>query len=377
MVNSLIMGGSERQMVEVACRQKTKGYDITVGCLLGEGPLNEILKQANIPVIEFNPQGGLHRPKGISQLFKLTRYLSRGHFDVVQTHDLYSTLMAVPASKVARVPVILSCRRDLSHWWWYTPRRRKILRHIQNRSTYVIANSDAVRDYLVTKDGFDPKLIRVIQNGVEYERFANTPRERQRLFPKVPLDIKLVAVVANMHLENKGHADLIRAATDIIQKFPNTKFVLIGDGVERPKLEDMAVRMGLRDRILFLGARNDIPDLLASSDLFVLPSWAEGLPNSVLEAMASGLPIVATRVGGIPELIENEVSGLLVPPKNDQALSMTIKRLLGDEVFAKKLGMAAQERARKKFSFERLLRELEDLYLGAGPHKVEIDFART
>ena len=154
--------------------------------------------------------------------------------------------MAVPAAKIARVPVILSCRRDLSHWWWYTPRRRKILRHIQNRSTYVIANSDAVRDYLVTKDGFDPKLIRVIPNGVEFERFANMSRDRQRLFPKVPLDIKLVTVVANMHLENKGHVDLIRAAADIIQKFPNTKFVLIGDGAERSKLEDMAVRMGLR-----------------------------------------------------------------------------------------------------------------------------------
>ena len=84
MVNSLIMGGSERQMVEVACRQKTKGYDITVGCLLGDGPLLEILEQANIPVMEFNPRGGLHRPEGISQLLKLSRYLSRGRFDVVR-----------------------------------------------------------------------------------------------------------------------------------------------------------------------------------------------------------------------------------------------------------------------------------------------------
>ena len=100
-------------------------------------------------------------------------------------------------------------------------------------------------------------------------------------------------------------------------------------------------------------------NLLAASDLFVLPSWAEGLPNSVLEAMASGLPIVSTRVGGIPELIEDEVSGLLVPPKNPEALSIAIKRLLGDEIFAKKLAMAAQDRARTKFSFEKLLLELE------------------
>jgi L-malate glycosyltransferase len=377
MVDSLRMGGSEHQMVELACLQKAKGYNIIAGCSTLEGPLLENLKSSGIQVLEFNPRGSLYRPYGLLQIIRLTKYFVRNRFDVVQTHDLYSTLMAVPAASTARVPIIISCRRDLSNWWWYTPRRRKILHKIQNRSTYVIANSDAIREFLVTKDGFDPKLIRVVPNGVKYECFANTQRDRKKLFPEMSLKTKLVAVVANMHFESKGHADLIRAAAGIIQEFPNTKFVLIGDGAERPKLEDMAVRMGLGDTILFLGARKDVPSLLASSDLFVLPSWAEGLPNSVLEAMASGLPIVATRVGGIPELIDNEVTGLLVPPKNQEALGAAIMRLLGDEAFARRLAIAAQERARTKFSFEKLLLELENLYLGGGQPKVQIDYART
>ena len=371
------MGGSEHQMVELACRQKVRGYNVVAGCSTLEGPLLESLQSSGIQVLEFNPRGSLYRPHGMLQIIRLTKYLVRNRFDVVQTHDLYSTLMAVPAAKMARVPVILSCRRDLSHWWWYTTRRRRILRNIQNRSTYIIANSDAVREFLVTKDGFDPKLIRVVPNGVEYERFANTPRDKQKSFPKMSLDTKLLAVIANMHFESKGHADLIHAAADIIKNFPNTKFVLIGDGVERPKLEDMAVRMGLGDAIVFLGSRKDVPELLASSDLFVLPSWAEGLPNSVLEAMASGLPIVATHVGGIPELIEHEVTGLLVPPKNHEALGAAIKRLLGDEAFARRLAIAAQERARTNFSFDKLLVELENLYLGDSQPKVQVDYART
>ena len=235
----------------------------------------------------------------------MTWYL-RGHpYDVVQAHDLYSTLLGVPAAWLARVPVILSSRRDLAHWWWYTPRRRDFLRHIQSLSTFVIANSQAVRDFLVREDCFDPSLIRVVRNGVDCEKFAIAVRSRERLFPNLPREAKLIAVVANMNVATKGHLDLIHAAVEVCREYPETIFSLIGDGAERPGIERMAGELELRDNILFLGRRNDVPLVLACCDLSVLASWAEGLPNSVLEAMAAGLPVVATRVGGTPEIIED------------------------------------------------------------------------
>ena len=367
MVNSLEVGGSEHQMVEVASRQKARGYDVIVGCLSSKGFLIDVLTRAGISVIEFDPKGSLFRPRGIFQLLRLTRFLLRHPFDVVQTHDLYSTLLGVPAAWLARVPVILSCRRDLSHWWWYTPSRRRFLRHIQNRSDYVIANSQAVCDFLVEKDSFDPELIRVIRNGVDCDRFTTVRADRQGLFPDLGTRGPLIAVVANMNVETKGHADLIRAAVEVSREFGEAKFLLVGDGPERTRLEAMTAELGLSNTVLFLGRRNDVPDILACCDLFVLPSWAEGLPNSVLEAMAAGLPVVATRVGGIPEIIDDGASGLLVAPRDSHALAVATLQVLGNEELAKRLGQAARDRARTKFSFDRLLSDLDDLYLEARP----------
>jgi glycosyltransferase involved in cell wall biosynthesis len=362
MVNSLEVGGSEHQMVEVASRQNARGYHVIVGCLSSKGAFIEVFRRAGICVIEFNPKGSLFHPRGIFQLLRLTWFLLKHPFDVVQTHDLYSTLLGVPAAWLARVPVILSCRRDLSHWWWYTPHRRRFLRHIQNRSSYVIANSQAVRDFLVEKDGFDPGLIRVIRNGVDLERFTNVHRDPQELFPHLSPESKLIAVVANMHFETKGHTDLLHAATVVSREFRTVKFLLIGDGAERARLEVMTAELGLRETVLFLGRRNDVPSLLACCDLFVLPSSAEGLPNSVLEAMAAGLPVVATRVGGIPEIIDDGANGLLVAPRDPQSLAAAILQLLGNEEVAKRLARSARDRACGQFGFDRLLSELDSLY---------------
>jgi L-malate glycosyltransferase len=373
MVSSFEMGGSEHQMAEVASRQKTEGYDVTVGCLTARGPLMDVLKRAGIAVIEFDPKGALFRARGVYQLLRLTWFFIRNRFGVVQTHDLYSTLLAVPAAWIARVPMILSCRRDLSHWWWYTPRRRAFLRHVQNRSNYVIANSQAVRDFLVNEDGFNPKLIRIIRNGVDLERFVMVRGNRQELFPHLPPQSQLIAVVANMNIETKGHVDLIRAAAEVFREFRDAKFLLVGDGAERSRLEALTQELGLSDAVLFLGRRKDVPEILACCDLFVLPSWAEGLPNSVLEAMAAGLPVVSTQVGGTAEIIEDGVDGLLVAPKEPHALALAILRILRNKEFAKQIAQSARERARAQFGFDRLLTELDDLYFEARHTESEVN----
>jgi glycosyltransferase involved in cell wall biosynthesis/serine acetyltransferase len=362
MADSLEMGGSEHQMVEVACRQKARGYEITVGCLSKKGILLSVLGQAGITVTEFNPNGGLFSPAGVRQVLRLASFLRRHRFDVFQAHDLYSTLLGVPAARLARVPVTFSSRRDLASWWWYTRRNRWILRHVQSFSTRVIANSQAVQDFLIQKDGFDPGRIRVVRNAVDFERFASVPSDREKLFAGLHREDKLIAVVANMNFKTKGHAELIVAGTEICREFPEAKFLFIGDGAERPHLERTVEELGLRDHFLFLGRRGDVPNILACCDLFVLPSWAEGLPNSVLEAMAAGVPVVATQVGGIPEIIEDGVGGLLVPARDSRALALAIVQIFRDPKRAAGFAQVAQKRASAEFSYERLLAELGHLY---------------
>jgi glycosyltransferase involved in cell wall biosynthesis len=165
-----------------------------------------------------------------------------------------------------------------------------------------------------------------------------------------------------MYSRVKGHAWLIEAAHIVCRSVPSAKFVLIGDGAERPKLEQQVRQAGLEESFLFLGHRPDVPELLACCDLSVLPSEAEAMPNSVLESMAAGLPVVAARVGGTPEIIVDGVDGLLVPTQDPQALAQAMLRILQDADFARRLSRAGQVKMQTHFGFDRLIAQLEQLY---------------
>lgn len=361
-IQSLELGGSETQCVEVACQLAREGYSVTVGCLWTGGPLQKKLAEAGVRCVVFPVPGTLLRPNAILQMLKLAAFIRRERFSVVHTNDLYSNLFAIPAAWLARVQVIISSRRDMSRWWWYTPARRKILRRIQGLSTRVLVNSEAVRRDLITRDGFDPKRIVVVYNGIDLEKFSRPHAERRQVLPDVSSDSKTIVMVANMHAGAKGHGDLIEAARTVKEKFPEARFLLAGDGEMRPFFEDQVRALGLAEMFVFLGHRTDIPQLLSSCDIGVLASKSEGLPNSVLEYLAAGLPVVATAVGGVPEIIENEVHGLLIPPENPAALATAILRLLEDQELCANLGKTGQERVRTRFSFPSVLESLRQLY---------------
>jgi glycosyltransferase involved in cell wall biosynthesis len=324
--------------------------------------LLEVLQQAGIPVVEFRKGKTLLSINGLHQVLRLAIFLRRGRFRVLHAYDLLGNLLGVPAAWLARTPIIISSRRYLADVEWYRPWRKKVICMIYRLSTHVIVNSAAVRDLLVRRDRLPKEKIRILHNGVDVERFGGARRDRESLLPGIRSDSKLIAVIANMYIPGKGHACLIAAAARICREFPQTIFLLIGDGPERPKLERQATEAGLQKNFLFLGRRKDVPELLACCDLSVLPSEAEALPNSVLEAMAAGLPVVATCVGGIPEIILNGENGLLVPTQDSEALTKAVIRILQDPDLAKKLGTAGQKRMGTQFGFDRLLWSLEQLY---------------
>lgn len=362
LVDTLNVGGTETQMVNVALRLHSESHPVVVGCLRAEGSLLEVLKRRGISVVEFRKGKTLFSLDGVYQLLRLALFIRRGRFQAVHAHDLWSNLLGIPAAWLARTRIIISSRRYLADLDWYTPWRSVVMRLIYRLSTYVIVNSMSVRDLLVKRDGLPPEKIRVLNNGVDVDRFAISHCDREQLFPGVGSRLQLIMVVANMYSRVKGHASLISAASYVCRDFPKAIFVLIGDGKERPNLERQVIQMGLEKNFLFLGSRNDVPELLACCDLFVMPSEAEASPNALLEAMAAGLPVVGTCVGGIPEIIKNAVNGLLVPPKNPHALAEAILRILQYPQFAKQLSQAGQEMVRAQFGFDHLLAQLEQLY---------------
>ena len=273
---------------------------------------------------------------------------------------MWSNLLGVPAARLAGIRAIVSSRRDLAHFDWYQGKRRKWLRRIQNLCGAVLANATLIRAALIAEDGFAPEKVRVIHNGVDIDRFQTSWDGCDHTFPGAG-DGKLIVLVGNMHTDVKGHPWLIAAAPAVVQEFPTTRFVLAGDGEERSVRAQVA-KLGLEQNFLFLGRRADIPEILACCDIAVLPSRAEGLPNAVLEYMAAELPVIVSRVGGNAELIKDGVTGLLVPPEDSSALSSALLKLLRDPALAQRIAQGGHESTVRNFSFERLVREVDELY---------------
>ena len=369
-IDSLRIGGSESQTVEVAVRQAARGSQVTIGCLSLAGSHARDLEARGVRSIEFPIGRSLLSIASLRRILALARYLRGEKFDVVHTHDLYSNLFAVPAAWLARAPRIFSSRRDLASWYWYTARNRRILRLVQNRCDKVVANSQGVKDFLVTQDGFSPEHVVVVRNGVDFTRFV-ADGHRLLTLPGLHPQHFVFAVVANMHVHTKGHLVLIDAVELACRQVRDFRIVLVGDGELRQEFAARIAATGLQDYFVFLGPRTDIPEILAACDGGVLASHAEGLPNAVLEYLAAGKSIIATSVGGVPEIIESDKNGLLVPPNNPAALADAIVRLVSDRPLASRLGAQARRDAVDKFSFERLLDNLERLYATGRPDIVE------
>jgi len=361
LLDSLNVGGTETQAVELAIRLDSERYDVTLGCLRARGPLLEKLAGTTVSVREFYPKGGFDSVHGMYQMFRLALFLRRGGFRIVHTHDLYANLLGIPAAVIARVPVIISSQRDLAHLDLYKTRRRVWLRRLQNLSTAVLTNANAVRDAVLAENHFAPQKVRVIHNGVDMERFSHESRDREWLAPGGSNE-KWIVLVGNMHSDVKGHPWLIGAARAITREFPEVRFILVGDGEERKNFERQVAELGLERNFMFLGRRDDVPAVLACCDIAVLPSKAEGLPNAVLEYLAVGLPTVASRVGGNAEIVEDGKTGLLVPPEDSSALGEALLRLLRDPGFAASLGKNGREYVASEFSFQRMIQNTDQLY---------------
>ncbi len=236
--------------------------------------------------------------------------------------------------------------------WW-------VLRHFSNR---IIAVSEEVRQHHIRLAQFDPQKTITMYNGIDLSRFhqppANNIREEFNIAPDAPL-LLTVAVLR----EQKGIQYMIEAMQKIITTALAAKYLIVGDGSYADQLHQAVQQHGLTDHVIFTGARQDIPQILAASDIFILPTLLDALPTVLIEAMAASTPIVASSVGGVPELVENGRNGLLIPPAEPDALAQSCLQLLQNPEEARAMGRAGKKIAAQKFDIHKQVKKLGDVYL--------------
>ncbi len=280
----------------------------------------------------------------LSSMFRFARALRAWKLDILQIYSPDSTYFGVPAARIAGVPAVIRTHRNTGYWM--RPRDRVLQCIFARLVTWTIANGEACRR-AAERAGADPAAISVIPNGIATERY----RDWKAPSGAPTQDVMRVGVVANLR-RVKRLDTLLLAAQQVAPKFPQTIFEIAGEGPERASLEALGERLGLGDRVRLRGVIEDVPSFVSSLDVAVLCSESEGLSNSVIEYMAAGRPIVATDVGGNPELVAHEKTGLLIPPNDPDALAAAILRLLEDPSLAHRLASAARERALREFTME-------------------------
>jgi L-malate glycosyltransferase len=350
MVNSLETGGTERQFVELAQALDRQSFRVELGCLQPKGGF--LGRVENIR--HFGLGGSLYRLKSVRTRLRLARHLRQTGTAVVQAFDFYTNLTLIPAGRLGGVPVVVGSQRQLGDL--LTPWQWRAQLAMFRWADAVVCNSRAAADSLIAQ-GLPENKIAVIGNGLPPVAFVET----EPAWPRQPGQLR-VGMIARMNARSKNHHAFLTAAARIKDRHPEVEFVLVGDGPLREGLEQEAEKLGLGDRVRFAGHRQDIQAVLASLDITVLPSASESLSNAIIESMAAGVPVVAYRVGGNPELV-GEDRGILLDPSDEAGLATAMERLLADTPMRRECGRHGRRFAQEHFTIENMRARHEELYM--------------
>ena len=362
-VSIFAIGGTERQVVNIGKGLDRTRFDLRFATLNKIGELLAEPEAQTWSIDEYK----VRRLYGFATMRKqiaFAKSLRRQKTQILHAYGFYPNVFAVPAARLAGVPVTLGSIRDIGDT--YTFWQHKVQKHCLRLADHIVVNAEAIKRDLLLR-GYDAERLSVIPNGIDCERFLLPGNgEKVRREWNIPPGASVVAVLARL-LRVKGQEVFLRAAALMASRHPHVRFAVVGgNNVDRgyqEELKRLTKRLGLEDRVLFTGFRVDVPDLLAALSVVVSPSLGlEGLSNSLLESMAAGVPVVATRVGGTPEIIDDGENGLLVPPGDPEALAAAITRLLQDKMTATRLRESARRRVFSRYSLEQAVASTERLY---------------
>lgn len=356
LIDELRTGGTETQLLKLIGQLDRSRVRPHLCLLDGTSDDSRQLEPDNCPIERL----GVRKLLSFHSLLRSRKFiktLQNWQIDVLQVVFPDSTYFGVPLAKWAGVPCVVRTRRDL--FYWVTPVHRHLgrwLDGIYNRYLVdaMIVNSEAVRDSALKNERPAPKQITVIPNGLELSQFSNR-------LPRTNGDRLSIGIVSMLRPEKR--LDLfVNAAREVAKEVSNTTFVIAGEGPERSRLETQIAEAGLQDQFKLPGKVENIASFLEQLDIAVLCSDTEGLSNALVEYMASGLPVVATAVGGNVELLKHEETGLLTPPGNASALSAALLELVRDSQKRLRLGTNAQQAVQNKFDLGRVATAYEDFY---------------
>jgi sugar transferase (PEP-CTERM/EpsH1 system associated) len=365
-VASLGYGGVEKYVVDIVNNINKKKFSPTVFTFKKDGPLKKLI----------NPDVKIHeieKKNGNSLLFplRLGRLLKEDSISIVHSNNWSTFGEATIAASVARVPTMIHAQHgiEMNDAEAYVKSKRFIRNRLRQGFSQltdrIVVVSQATKNFVCNEWKTPECKVQLLYNGIDIDTFSpRSNKEYNSLRTKLNIEQKQTVIGCTGRLMTvKNFPFLIRAFHKISSSFPDSILLLIGDGPERKNIESLTAKCNLNDRIILAGHRDDIKDLLHVLDIFVLPSISEGVSLALLEAMASGLPIIASNVGGNPEVIENNKSGLLVRSNDHDHLAELLSLLLNDEGRREQLGNAARKRVEGKFDKANMMKNYEQLYL--------------
>jgi glycosyltransferase involved in cell wall biosynthesis len=366
-IGSMDIGGAEKQLTVLADRIRGYGYSCSVFSLQSDGVLVDILREKGIPIHSGGlKKGDLRRApwKLVRAQWRMMSVIRAEKPDVLHAFLPLATFMGAAAGRSAGVPLVVTSRRALANHQERVPLLRPLDFLADRLSHRVTVNSKAVWRDAVTRNGTDPSKLVLVYNGVDHGPIQKTLIHRERIRQQLGIEAheRVVISIANL-IPYKGHADLFRALKVVTHEIPDVKLLLLGEdrGIKN-RLEGLAYDLSISPFIEYLGRKNDVTPFLAAGDVSVVASYEEGFSNVILESMAAGLPVVATRVGGNPEAVLDGLTGWIVEPCKPEAMAYRIIDLLKDTCKAREWGIKGKERVMELFTMDRMVESHSDLY---------------
>jgi glycosyltransferase involved in cell wall biosynthesis len=358
LITDLEIGGAQTMLLQVLRHLNYDRFAPTVACFYGgDSPLARDIRLLGVPVIDL----GMRAKWRLDGFWRLYRALRRERPFIIHASLFHANIPARLLGRLAGVPVIITWRQNISiggQW------RERINRWTAPLDDHVTAVCQLARQAEIEGTAVPPHKISLVYNCIDPAPFAvdkAAKRTKIRQEFNIPATAPLIGMVGRLHPQ-KGVQHLLDALLRIREQLPKTRLLIAGEGELRGELQAQAQELGLSASVVFTGARSDVPDILAAIDLFVLPSLWEGLPLAVLEAMAAELPVVATAVGGVPELVVDGETGRLVVPGDATALAQAIVSTLAHPAQAATMGAAGRARVVSEFGAESITRQVESLY---------------
>ena len=350
-----MVGGAEEMVLNLV-RHLPARFEPAVCCIHEAGPIGEEIRRTGTAVSVLGLTPSLRRPRDI---FGIAGYLRSARPQIVHTFLLTASLYGRLAAILARVPIVIGT--EVNIYEHKRPAHALAERLLMAGTDRMVVSAESVRDFYVKQVHARPSKIDVIYNAVDFTQAqATMSREEMRKTLSLPAGARVAGIIARL-TEQKGHRYLFEALASR-PDLADVHLLVVGGGEQQDALVREVHAKGLASRVHFLGARRDLGNLLAAMDLFVLPSLWEGLPLSMVLAMGAGLPIVATRVAGIPEVVDDGRTGLLVEPRDVDALGAALARLLGDPELRHRIGEDARAAVLPRFGVDRYVDSVAALY---------------